>query len=440
MKIINSINRLKERLKILKYNIYSKILQNISYVLFANLISQVESMIFVAIAARLWDVEVYGIYSIITMILSLAIDLSDMGMNGAVVRFTAEYHSKEEYEKEEELVNLAVKRKIRNSIITCLLISVGSPIISIILLKDSSYFLYIIISSIAIMFALIYSLNNSVLQGRLEYKKYFKSMICFNLVLFIMLLLLYIFNKFTVMNVIIVNVINYIISSIYSIKLIKFDIKHIFRKKKVERKIESKFTKYSRWMVLWSVLSILQSKIDILMLAKLTTTFQVAYYDIGMKMAKPFFMLFNSAGQVINPIFASILSKDELKNKFEKVSKFSIGLSILIILSVLVCKYPILIIFGSKYENSIIPLQIILISLVFYVWTMPFNSVLYTLNKPHVFVIAAGLGLIVTVIGNLFLLPNFGAIGASMTYLFAQIIGFIVSYIGYSYYKRKLLN
>ncbi|MDU7363116.1 oligosaccharide flippase family protein [Clostridium sp.] len=440
MEIRKKIINLKKEFEILKYNIFNKVFKNISYVLFANIISQIESMIFVAIAARMWDVDTYGIYSVVTMILSLAIDLSDMGMNGAIVRFSAEYSAKGEFDKEEKLIDLVVKRKIRNSIITCLTISIFSPLISLMFLDNSNYFLYIVISSIAIIFALVYSLNNSVLQGRQEYKGYFKSMICFNSLLFIMIILLFIFNKFTVMNVIIINVINYFLSFLYSMRLIKFDFKSIFIKKDLEREVKSKFTNYSRWMVLWSVLSILQSRLDILMLANLTTTFQVAYYDIGMKLSKPFFMIFNSAGQVINPIFATILTKEELKSKFAQVRKISIALSVLIIISILICRYPIIIIFGDKYINSIIPLQIILMSLVFFIWTMPFNAVLYSLNKPHVFVIASGLGLIATFIGNLYLLPIYGAVGASITYLIAQVIGFIISYLSYKYYEKKLIK
>ncbi|MDV4150388.1 oligosaccharide flippase family protein [Clostridium sp. AL.422] len=440
MEIRKVVNRVKQEYQNIKYNIFNKIFKNISYVLFANIISQIESMIFVTIAARIWDVETYGVYSIVAMILSLAIDLSDMGMNGAVIRFSAEYNAKGELEREEKLIDLVVKRKIRNSIITCISISIFSPLIALMFLDSSSYYMYIIISSIAIIFALVYSLNNSVLQGRQEYKNYFKSMICFNSLLFIMIVLLFVFNKFTVMNVVIVNVINYFLSMLYSLKLIKFDLKSIFIKKKVEREVNNRFTNYSRWMVLWSILSILQSRLDILMLANLTTTVQVAYYDIGMKLSKPFFMIFNSAGQVINPVFATILTKEELKDKFAKVRKISIGLSVLIIISILICRYPIIIIFGDKYIDSIIPLQIILMSLVFFICTMPFNAVLYSLNKPHVFVIASGLGLIATFIGNLYLLPIYGAIGAAITYLIAQIIGFIISYLSYKYYEKKLIR
>ena len=106
-------------------------------------------------------------------------------------------------------------------------------------------------------------------------------------------------------------------------------------------------------------------------------------------------------------------------------------ISVVVFTGILLAKPVILILFGTKYTQAIIPCQMLLFAIIFYIWTVPFNSALYALNMPYVFTVAALIGLLVTVVGNYYLLGRFGAIGAAVTYIAAQMVGLIVSMVAY---------
>ena len=72
-------------------------------------------------------------------------------------------------------------------------------------------------------------------------------------------------------------------------------------------------------------------------------------------------------------------------------------------------------------------MTMLLFAIIFFVWTIPFNSALYALNKPYIFSMAAFVGLVVTAIGDYLLLGKYGAIGAAYTYIAAQIVGLIIA-------------
>ncbi|GKU27271.1 polysaccharide biosynthesis protein [Clostridium folliculivorans] len=421
----------------LKSYLIGSVFRSMSFVLTANIISQLESFIFVIIATKTLSVEDYGIYTIVMTLIYTVIELSDMGMNGAVIRFSSQYYSQNEYDKELEIVNMALKKKFRNSLIVILAIIIFSKYISIYFFSSTKYNLYFIISAFGIGFSLVNSLNNSILQGRRWYKKYFYSIVLSNLILLILILMLYFTNTLSVINIVAVNVACLLISMIISYRLANISIVNVFRYKPFHLDVVKNFNSFGMWMLMWSIMSIMQSKVDVFMLSTYASKEQVSYYDLAMKMTKPILMICSSYAQVLNPILATLTSKQHLKNNINKITKFVVFVTGIILISIVFAKPAIYLIFGNKYANSILPLDIILVSIIFFVWTIPFNGALYAMNKPYIFCIAAAVGLVTTITFNVLLLPRYGAIGASMTFLLAQIIGLVVSIIGYRINIKK---
>lgn len=421
----------------IKMKVKNKMFKSVSYVLSANFISQIESFIFVIMVTKVLSVEQYGIYTVVMMLINMVTDLSDMGMNSAVTRFSAQYYSSNEIDKEKELVLIAFKRKLINSLIVVGFIIISSKSISLYFLKTSSYKIFFIISAIGILFSLINGLNISVLQGRQQYKKYSISVVTTNLLTLIILVILFLINKISIASLLIVNVVSIVFSCIVSYIFVGYKVNLIFKISKISDSVKSNFSSFGRWMLIWSVFSILQSRIDTFMLAKLTTVTEVSYYDIAMKMSKPILMVVSSYSQVLNPMMATLNGKSEIKKKLNDIVKFIMFLSAIIIVAIMTSKFLIRLFFSNKYDSSILPFQIILFSLIFYIWTAPYNSALYALNKPQIFCFASFLGLITTILGNFILLNRYGAVGASITFLFAQIVALVVSY---SYYRKLVRN
>lgn len=424
--------------KILK-KLKDKTLKDSALVLVGNLISQVLSLGIVIVVTRSLSIFDYGIYSILNNISSFVQDMADMGMNGAITRFVAEFRLKGQVKKEEELINYSLKRKALNFILVFIILVLCAKPIALYWLHDEAKYPYIYLIILTCAFSLMSSALRAVLQGRQEFDRYFISVLVWNFVWAGSILVMDFTGTLTVFSSILSGVLSGIVNLLLCIKLANVNIKRLLTSKKVDESIKKKFNNFGNWMLLWSLFSLLQSKLDVFMLASFTTSEQVSYYDIASKVIKPILMVISAYAQVLNPLFASI-DEEKLKEKITHVIRFIILISLLLLISIIAVKPIIKIVFGDRYDYSIFPAQLLLFAIIFFAWTVPFNSALYALNRPHVFSIAAFFGLIVTAVGDYFLLGKYGAIGAAYTYIAAQIVGLLVAILAYIYIVKERKN
>ena len=402
----------------------------------SNLISQIMSLIVVIVVSRFLSVTDYGIYSILNNISSFVQDMADMGMNGAITRFIAEFRAKGEREKENQVISYSLKRKFLNLIIVfIILVTTAKPIASY-WLHDAEKYPYIYLIILTCAFSLLVSALRAILQGRQEFQKYFISVVIWNFVWVSVILIMAFCGYLTVASSIISGAISGMVNLILCLKLVHLKIWTTIRTTEIEYEVKKEFNNFGNWMLLWALFSILQSKLDVFMLATFTSAEQVSYYDIASKVIKPVLMVVSAYAQVLNPQFAS-MEKSKLKQRIVAVAKFIGIVSLVIIVGIVAVDPVIKIVFGSKYDNSIVPAQLLLFAIIFYVWTVPFNSALYALNKPYIFTIGAFVGLVVTAVGDYFLLNKYGAIGAAITYIAAQVVALIVALLAYIIIARK---
>lgn len=81
----------------------SKTVKDSFFVLVSNVLAQLFNFIVVVILGRFFSVTEYGVYSVLNNISIFVSDMADMGMNGAITRFTAEARGKGEKKIEDQL-------------------------------------------------------------------------------------------------------------------------------------------------------------------------------------------------------------------------------------------------------------------------------------------------------------------------------------------------
>lgn len=408
------------------YKLKSKTAKDSFLVLISNVFSQFLNFIVVVILGRFFSVAEYGVYSVLNNISSFVSDMADMGMNGAITRFTAEAHGKGEKKNEELLIIYSIKRKIISLIIVFVFLTIFAKTIAKHWLHDPYLYRYIYIVIVTCGLTLFVSALNAVLQGRQEFKKYFISIVTANIIWCFSIVIMTLFDHVTIFSSIISQVLSGTVNLFVCWHFVKLSITKSKIREPLDYEIKRKFNSFGFWMLLWAIFAILQSRLDIFMLASLTTPEQVSYYDIASKVLRPVMVFISAYSVVLNPQLVT-LDKLQLKSKVKKISLFISFETIVIIIAIFIVKPIIMLVFGSKYINSIVPAQLLLFAIIFYVWTVPFNGALYALNKPYFFTLTAFLGLIVTAIGNYFLLGEYGAIGASITFIAAQLFGFLIS-------------
>ena len=178
--------------------------------------------------------------------------------------------------------------------------------------------------------------------------------------------------------------------------------------------------RYSIPMCVSSVIIYLLSTIDIIILRSYYSSIEVAYYALGIKLMSVLGMIILSINVNISPRIAELYQNkdfDNLKILIRKSSWIIFILSLISGIGLILFSGHILPFFGNQYlvtQESLILLiigQIIISSL---------GSVSIYLNmtgRPKIFRIILLLALIINVFLNLLLIPKYGILGASITYI-----------------------
>ncbi|MEL7669187.1 flippase [Methanobacterium sp.] len=131
-------------------------------------------------------------------------------------------------------------------------------------------------------------------------------------------------------------------------------------------------------------------------------------------------------------------AKDLLKIEYEKAFKYLAITSIFIFINgILFAENIIKLIFGNEYLSSILILQILMLSVPIIFLNSLSGNILAATNKQRFLSIVAILNALLNVTLNLFLIPKYSYIGASVVTVLTEVLGFSLTflYINKSFFK-----
>lgn len=134
-------------------------------------------------------------------------------------------------------------------------------------------------------------------------------------------------------------------------------------------------------------------------------------------------------------------AKDLLKIEYEKAFKYLFITSIFIFINgILFAENIIKLIFGNEYLSSILILQILMLSVPIIFLNSLSGNILAATNKQRFLSIVAILNALLNVTLNLFLIPKYSYIGASVVTVLTEILGFSLTfiYINESFFKISI--
>ena len=411
--------------------------KHFSYNLTASLLNQIRWFFLVWTATQLLSVGEYGIFTLLVTLIMTAIDLSDLGINASTTRFVAQYHQHRQKENMLMAIWYATSRKCRNAVLIAIILVVGAKPISNLLFLTEDWSYLVAIAASGVVFGLLNGLSTAIYQGKQDFHRIFQIAVYLFVITMVLVFVAYVCHYLSLEGFIWLHILILGISVVFSGWFLRKDIRDSFAYRSQVSRIKGEFNQFGKWMFLWAVFCVLQSRIDLVMLAQMTSTVQVAYYDLAMKYTRPLMMVFSAYGQVLNPLMAGYRNKAELLSYVKQTYSFLWKLSVGLILMIFLAKPLVLLIVGEAYSNSVLPLQIVLAALIFFCWTMPFNTAIYALKKPYVFTIETIVGLLITVVGNYLLLGAYGATGAAMTFAIVQLVSWGIAYGFYLLIMRR---
>ncbi len=196
--------------------------------------------------------------------------------------------------------------------------------------------------------------------------------------------------------------------------------------------------KYSLQLGFNTVIVVLLTQIDVLMVGKYTTNENVAVYDICVLLSFVIMLPFVSLVKSSEPLMQAIVKHKEDKIKYLSNLKLSIELSFSILLIYLLASQEILSIFGESYTTG----QKTLVTLSLgYMLIVSLGSPIEILNMngyTRVSTIFLILSLFINIIFNHFFIPIYGTVGASIATVAALLFSKLASLI--FIYKKLNFN
>lgn len=189
------------------------------------------------------------------------------------------------------------------------------------------------------------------------------------------------------------------------------------------------FISYSLLIYLGMFVNFFNYRLDLWIVNHYLDEKQLSHYSLAANINQIILYLSVTIASVILP---SLSSGDEESRKktFIQVSRFSFLFFLSLVISALATSnFIIPLMYGEKFSSSVLPFQILSVGILFSCITQLFSIFLVSSNKNIYNIIACSIGLIFTIVFDIYLIPKFSTIGASVATLISYFVIFILTYI-----------
>jgi O-antigen/teichoic acid export membrane protein len=184
---------------------------------------------------------------------------------------------------------------------------------------------------------------------------------------------------------------------------------------------------FNLWAFSASIFAILSDRLEIFLIKKFHNAEQVAIYGTSLQLFSGFQILFSTLNSMILPRLSSLVDEPEEFNRFLKKS-FGIcaGIAFLLIPGFFLAETILNLLFNNKYSDSIPVFKILypnyLLQLVF----APLGIALFAMGRPKILAFLAFVRLVIGYILDHLLIPEFGVMGAGVSYFLGQIVSWLI--------------
>lgn len=397
------------------------IVKNTALMTIASIGQKIVAFVYFTIIARSVGAEDTGKYFIALSFTTVFVVFVDLGLTNVLVREGSKYK-----EKIQDYLSTILSIKLFLGIFSYL------ALILVINLFDYESELkgMIYLSGITMIFDSIHLSLYGILRaiGDLRYEAFSLvisqtlSLILGSAFLFARLPLIFLILAFTIPSFLNVCFASFVL---YKKHNIKFNL--IWKKELIKNLI-----KLALPFAIAAVFARVYSYIDSIIMSQIAGETVVGWYSVPYKITYAFQFLPLALVATLYPRFSEFYKNDN--NKLQYTFEQSIKYLLLIVLPIsigifILAKDIIIYLYTIEYVNSILPLKILILSLIFSYLSFPIGAFLNACNKQNTQTVIVGVVLVINVILNLFLIPKFGAIGAAVSALVGNICLTVFGYI-----------
>ena len=368
---------------------------------------------------------VFGQYVTALLIVEILSILSRLGIDTALVRFISRYVHK----GASHLINQLFFKSIA-------IVTIASVFFTLLLLFFSDYVAdfmnldeeYLLIVSFSFIPLVLFHMNIQAIRGLKQMISFsFLNNVAITLFTLIFLTVLIAFSSSEklplyayVISVFIMTLSSYFLWYFHRFKIKDSD--EVSREKELSTKA---LFKISIPLLLGQSMVLIMGKVDLFMLANMTSSEQVGIYNIALKLSMLAYMGLMAVNSIAAPKFSEIHSSgdiDALKKIVQQSTKTIFWVTVPVIILFLIFPKSILSVFGEEFKLAAMALIILSISKMFSAISGSVGTFLQMVGKQNVFQNILILTAIINVVLNYILIPKYGIDGAAFASAISGVI------------------
>ena len=409
----------------------NKLLEETAWSFLAKGISTIFFISLNVFLARHLGTDQFGTWSYFYSLLSIVMLLSYFGINGAARKYVAQFNNTD---KLGSILKSSLKIRVSYSILFALIfLSIHRAVASI--LSRPDFELLFVVAVPLIIFSGLVDFFKHVFEG-LHRLKYAFVVIFFEHGLKLIITIITLFF------------VNGIVAVIYSFNLALFITSiigfyfyyyHFYKNNRADKKsIDLDILKYSLPLFFISIGFAVAVELDVLMIGIFSVDSEVGIYAVAKQIIVKLPHLALAIALGVMPVFAKLntSNKEELKLLFNKLILINTAIFGSLGLLILTTSWFFIpLIFGEEYQQSVLPLMVLVFYLILFSYSIFFSSLLDYQGKATKRAVNLIITIVLNILLNIILIPRYGATGAA--------IGTSVSYMPFVFLNwlevRKIL-
>jgi O-antigen/teichoic acid export membrane protein len=396
-----------------------KIAKGTGIIFVGTIIGLLLAFVSLIIIVRYTTQSEYGIFSLAFVLLNIFFMISTLGLANGVPRQIAYFRGKKDSEKVSGIVKASIQIALVASIISSILLFLFSDIISVKAFHSPELSTPLKIFAFAIPFSVLIVIFTSIFRGfdRVEPNVYFQNILSYVLLLPLLgIVILFGLSFLGIFYAYLASIaLTCIAFAVYTAKKLPISVKgenvnaHSLRKELLI---------FSLPLLAVSILGMIMTWTDTLMLGYFKTPDIVGLYNAALPLASLIPVVLTSMIFLYVPIASQLYSQnlmDELRRNYAILTKWMFALSLPLFLIIFLFPETVLnTLFGSRYIEASIALQILALGMFIHTFLGPNGATLIITGKTRFLMWTSLIGAIMNIALNIFLIPLLGIVGAAI--------------------------
>jgi O-antigen/teichoic acid export membrane protein len=374
--------------------------------------------VYTVIMARTLRPESYGVFAAISSLVAIVYSIGDLGVGPAIINFLPKH-------KKNEAILIASTFWFQNAVGFVLTISFWLLArYANLLIPGSLPEHFILVGSLAFNYILV-GWSQAVFTAEKNFFRLSLSQIIDATIKIVIVLWLFRVGQLSISTALIANCVSALFALMitYWRKLLVIDLSF-------DKKLFTGIYHYSKWIAVSRFFSVFFSRIDILLLNLLASSYSAGIYAAASRITLLFAMVVAALGSVVNPRFSAFKTKHEAISYIKKLTILITGVALAVLLCVFSAKFIILTVFGTGFSDSVVVFQFLAVSMIPFLYSVIFTAtILYTFHQTWFYALITFLQLLTVIIINLIFIPTIGVYAPVLASAVSNILVFCLSVV-----------